>query len=123
MEELGVSTTYLLSALGTSCFSFESVFHFRDEWLPMHEARVDPQVLHRYRRPDPAPAARALVDTLREETVELFRERGAASNQIGRTYPYLEALDAAPAALVRGLKTLLDPRGRMNPGVLGLRGD
>jgi FAD/FMN-containing dehydrogenase len=60
------------------------------------------------------------VALLREETVRLFREAGAASNQIGRTYPWLDALSPESAAMMRSLKVLLDPEGRMNPGVLGL---
>jgi FAD/FMN-containing dehydrogenase len=51
----------------------------------------------------------------------LFCDFGAASNQIGRTYPWLDALSSESAALMRSLKALLDPEGRMNPGVLDLR--
>ena len=50
----------------------------------------------------------------------LFSELGAASNQIGRSYPYFERLEPATADLLLDLKTRLDPRGLMNPGVLGL---
>jgi FAD/FMN-containing dehydrogenase len=121
MAQQGVSVTYLLSALGTHSFSFESVFHWKDEWLPTHVARVDPEVLKGYPLPQADPRARALVAALREDTINLFRQFGAASNQIGRAYPYLDTLNPAPAALVRGLKGLLDPNGRMNPGVLGLK--
>jgi FAD/FMN-containing dehydrogenase len=120
MVERGVSVTYLLSALGTHTFSFEAVFHWKDAWLPIHAAKVDADLLKSYREPSADPLARELVATLREETVRLFREFGAASNQIGRTYPYLDALNCAPASLIRGLKALLDPKGLMNPGVLGL---
>lgn len=120
MAEREVSVTYLLSALGTYTFSFEAVFHWRDAWLPIHTARVDADLLKSYREPSADPLARALVATLREETVQLFQEFGAASNQIGRTYPYLDALAPASAATIRGLKALLDPDGLMNPGVLGL---
>lgn len=116
----GVSVTYLLSALGNHSFSFEAVFHWKDAWMPIHSHAVDPALVATYAEPEANPAARALVATLREETVQLFREFGAASNQIGRTYPYVEALDPDAAALVRGLKALLDPKGAMNPGVLGL---
>lgn len=122
MRQQGVSVTYLLSALGLQSFSFEAVFHWKDAWLPIHKAKVDPQVLRGYREPVADPGAKALVDTLRADTVQLFRELGAASNQIGRTYPYLDALDTESAALLCGLKKLLDPQGRMNPGVLGLGG-
>ena len=120
MSECQVSVTYLLSALSNHSFSFEAVFHWNDAWLPSHRHFVSPGRLGRLREPEPNPAARALVDRLRDETVEMFRQFGAASNQIGRTYPYLEALDDAPAALVRAVKRELDPRSLMNPGVLAL---
>jgi FAD/FMN-containing dehydrogenase len=120
MAQKGVTVTYLLSALGTYSFSFESVFHWRDEWLPLHIAKVDPQLLTMYSPPQVNSPARALVAELREDTINLFRQVGAASNQIGRAYPYVDALNPAPAGLIRGLKTLLDPEGLMNPGVLGL---
>lgn len=120
MTAQGVSVTYLLSALSTHSFSFEAVFHWRDTWLPIHRDKVDPALRATYAEPTANLGARALVGTLREETVRLFRDFGAASNQIGRTYPYVDVLAPEPAALVRGLKALLDPKGLMNPGVLAL---
>ena len=115
-----VHVTRLVSALGTGCFSFEAVFHWRDSWLPLHRAAAEPRHLAGFGEMPPAdPAARALVDRLRRETVEMFRERGAISSQIGRTYPFREALSPAPERLLAGIKEILDPRGLMNPGVLG----
>ncbi len=115
----GVTVTYLLSALSNHSFSFETVFHWQDAWLPLHATHAAPDA------PRPTESAisckaRVLVDLLRQETVDLFRQVGAASNQIGRTYPYVDVLDDAPAALVRALKRELDPQRLMNPGVLGL---
>ena len=120
LTDHGVRVTYLLSALATHSFSFEAVFHWSDSWLPIHAEKVDPAVLAGLSEPAPNPAAHALVAAMRQETVALFRECGAASNQIGRTYPYIGALADAPATLVRGIKRLIDPQGLMNPGVLGL---
>lgn len=72
------------------------------------------------REPAAASATRALVMQLREEIVALFARHGAASNQIGRTYPYATILRDAPLALLQGIKRLLDPEGRINPGALEL---
>jgi hypothetical protein len=119
MTAHGVSFTRLISALANHCFSFEVVFHWRDTWLPLHREAPDPAHLAGFAEPPSNPEARALVDRLRRETAELFRVLGAASNQIGRTYPFRAALSPAPERLISTIKDALDPRGLMNPGVLG----
>jgi FAD/FMN-containing dehydrogenase len=120
IERLGVRVTYLCSALCNYSFSFEAVFHWSDAWHPLHQTKVDPAVLAGFTPPAENLPGRELVASLREQTCALFAACGGASNQIGRTYPFIEVLDDAPAALLRGLKAQLDPQGRMNPGVLGL---
>jgi FAD/FMN-containing dehydrogenase len=62
------------------------------------------------------------VEELRQKLVALFGEFGAASNQLGKTYPYLDALRPESAELATAVKRALDPEGLMNPGVLGLKG-
>lgn len=119
MAAQGVTVTRLASALANHCFSFEPVFHWRDAWLPIH--RVAPEAAHAagFTESPANPEARALVDHLRQQTVELFRSLGAASNQIGRTYPFRKALSPVPDRFLAAIKHILDPEGRMNPGVLG----
>ncbi len=119
MDRCGVTITRLASALGNHCFSFEPVFHWQDAWTPLQRAAADPAHLAQFSEPAPNPAARELVDRLRLETVALFRRLGAASNQIGRTYPFRAALSQAPEALLARIKAEVDPHGLMNPGVLG----
>ena len=123
MQTLGVSVSTLFIAMQTHAFSFEPVFHWPDRWLPMHRAVPDPAHLARLNEPPANPDAEALVLELRAATIALFDELGAASNQIGRGYPYVERLEPATLAMLRALKTELDPRGLMNPGVLGLSKD
>lgn len=115
-----IGVTRLVSALGRQVFSFEVVFHWRDGWLPLHRAALSPERRSALTEPTADPEARALVARLREETLDLFRTRGATSNQLGRDYPFLDTLEPATAALLRELKFVLDPQGLMNPGVLGL---
>lgn len=120
MEKAGIWLTRLASALSNHAFSFEPVFHWRDSWQPLHSRAPEPGYLEKLSEPAANPAARELVDQLRSETVQLFRKFGAASNQIGRTYPYMEALSPNAADLLRRIKSFLDPDGMMNPGVIGL---
>lgn len=122
MREAGVWMSHLLIAIGQSAFSFEPVFHWRDEWLPVHSRSLSDDAKARLLEPAPNPEARALVDELRQKLVALFAEFGAASNQLGKTYPYLEALRPESAELAIAVKRALDPQGLMNPGVLGLKG-
>ena len=53
--------------------------------------------------------------------VTLFAELGAASNQIGKTYPYLQSMEPRTARLLEDLKNVVDPGRILNPGGLGLR--
>ena len=116
----GVRVTWLCSALFNHSFSFEAVFHWHDQWQPTHAPHLSADARARLREPEANPQARALVAELRQQTCALFASLGAASNQIGRTYPYLENLAPGPRQLLQDIKQRLDPQRRMNPGVLGL---
>lgn len=114
--------SHLLIAIGQTAFSFEPVFHWHDAWLPVHRRSLSADARKRMTEPSANPAARALVDELRQKLIEMFTNFGAASNQLGKTYPYLSALHPETAELARAVKGALDPRGCMNPGVLGFGG-
>lgn len=118
MNAKGVRITRLASALSNHCYSFEPVFHWKDSWLPLHRNAPDPAHVRKYQEPDANPEARELVNVLRHKTVNLFRDLAAASNQIGRTYPFFSALSDEPRELLLMLKQYLDPKGLMNSGVL-----
>lgn len=122
MRAEGVWMSHLLIAIGTHAFSFEPVFHWHDEWLPLHERHASAALRARGVPPASRPAAAALVHELRGQLVELFAAQGAASNQLGKTYPYLSVLHPATATVVQGIKQVLDPTGRVNPGALELGG-
>jgi hypothetical protein len=118
MNAKGLRITRLASALSNHCYSFEPVFHWKDTWLPLHRSAPEPAHVRKFEEPLANPEARALVNILRQKTVSLFRDLGAASNQLGRTYPFLSALQDAPRELLLTIKHHLDPKGLMNPGVL-----
>jgi FAD/FMN-containing dehydrogenase len=61
------------------------------------------------------------VIDLRSRMIDLFRDLGAVHHQIGKLYPYREALVGTSSwELVNALKALLDPQHLMNPGALSL---
>ena len=122
MKRHGVWYTRLCIAISNHAFSFEPVLRWHDEWLPLHRHVPEPAYLAKFKEPSANPEARALVDQIRAEIVELFADFGAASNQIGKTYRYFESLNPETASLLLDLKRSLDPQGLMNPGALGLAG-
>ncbi len=119
MTQHGVTLSFLFIAINNHIFSYEPVLRWFDEWLPVHKRTPEPEHLARLKEPSPDPAARALVDEIRSRIVSLFAEFGAASNQIGKTYPHLSSLNPASRGLLRAIKSELDPNGLMNPGALG----
>lgn len=62
----------------------------------------------------------AVVSMLRD-LAALYLEMGAVHQQIGKFYPYKEALDPASFDVLSSIKAMVDPKGLMNPGALGLR--
>ena len=98
---------------------FEPCFYWYDEVTPLHieatELGEAPAAwLTRERRDD----RRAFVMGLWLDTARILSHHGAVNFQIGRAYPFMDKLSAPSAALMRSLKTQLDPRGLMNPGAL-----
>jgi FAD/FMN-containing dehydrogenase len=121
MKQHGVFATRLMIAIDTFSYSVEPVLHWFDSWLPVHKRVPEPAHLKKFTEPKPNPAASALVEEIRVDLARLFAEHGGASNQIGKTYKYLESLDPNTAKLLRAVKAHVDPTGQFNPGVLGLR--
>jgi D-lactate dehydrogenase (cytochrome) len=67
-----------------------------------------------------APAARVVVQRLKQGVIDLMHAHGGAHLQIGKVYPLLEGRNPASVALLRAIKAALDPHGILNPGALGL---
>ena len=118
LDRHGILHGTLFTYADTNCFVIEPVFYWPDQLNALHRRSVDDAVLKRVRNFPENLAARAEVMRLRGAIMALFKDLGAAHLQIGRRYPYQEGLEEAPRQLVRALKQLLDPEGRINPGAL-----
>ena len=107
---LVVATSFF--AVGPNALLYEPVFYWEDSLSPYQLAKTTAAA-----RYADNPAARALVETMSDTTVEAMYANGAAHLQIGRRYPYARDRDLT---LLRAVKAAVDPRNLLNPGVLGL---
>jgi FAD/FMN-containing dehydrogenase len=57
---------------------------------------------------------------LRSDLTQFWQVEGCAHLQIGKTYRFLESRQPEMRAILEGLKALVDPKGLINPGALGL---
>lgn len=116
----GVTVGYMLTTLSTNGFLIEPVFFWPEAREALHEATVEPGILARLPVHAANPDATALVARARKAVVAALQPFGAAHFQVGRTYPLAQDADPAAFALLRAVKSILDPDNRINPGVLGL---
>jgi FAD/FMN-containing dehydrogenase len=118
MERLGVRPGIFSIAVGAGAILIEPTCHWDAPFLETHPRLLDvsPDDL-----PKPAenPDAERLAVRIRDEICDLFLEVGAGHLQIGRQYPFKRSRNAANWTLLSQIKTLVDPKGLMNPGVLG----
>jgi glycolate oxidase len=120
MTRLNVETGALIAATGRHSCLIEPVFYWPGAQNPLHRHAIEPDHLARLPCLADDAAASALVETLRAEVIAVLQRLGAIHLQIARTYPLQASHDPAVWEMLRTLKAKVDPRGLMNPGVLGL---
>ncbi len=120
LTQLGIEVFVVYACIGSNALLYEPVIYWQDAWPELHKTVMPEAVLRRFRQPPDNLAARARVERLRLEIIELMRAHGAAHLQLGRAYPYLQNRDPAFSDLVYATKAALDPAHRINPGALGL---
>jgi hypothetical protein len=120
MVEHKIEAGYLFALVSTNCFVLEPVFYWPDEMFEIHRRSVDAAHLASLKGFPANPEARAAVDLIRNEMVDLFTALGAVHLQIGKAYNYKEGIQANSLKLVQSIKNAVDPKGKMNPQSLGL---
>jgi len=120
MVQYKIETGYLFALVSTNCFVLEPVFFWPDEMFEIHKRSVEPAHLASLKGFPVNPEARAAVDLIRDEMVELFTALGAVHLQIGKAYNYKEGIQPNSLKLVQSIKNAVDPKGKMNPQSLGL---
>ncbi len=120
MDSLKITTGYLVTTVTTTGFLIEPVFFWPGARFGLHEATVESHYLKKLPKLAHDEAAAACVTEIREKILDIFEKHGATHFQIGRTYRYAQTRDPMTLALLRAIKSYVDPKGLMNPGALGL---
>jgi FAD/FMN-containing dehydrogenase len=118
LERLGVRPGIFSIGVGPGSVLIEPTCHWDAPFLDTHGKLFD---VGQDSLPTFAanPDAEALVLRVWRELAEHFLSVGAAHLQIGRTYPFKRSRNAENWAFLSKFKSLVDPKGLMNPGVLG----
>lgn len=119
IESLDVSVSWLISSSGAYVL-IEPMIYWRDSLDPLHMKYLSPKNRERFGDFTANTEARAFVRTLRTQLRDIMDAHGASHSQIGRFYDLAKTLDENAMQVIEKIKSLLDPAGLMNPGVLGL---
>ncbi len=119
MDAHGIACGVIYLAVGANAVCCEPLLYWDDEEYFLHNRVTEASDLDALARFAERPAATAVAQRLRKEMTAMFTTLGCTHVQIGKSYPYLETRDAPTRDLLVGLKRLLDPHGRINPGSLG----
>ncbi len=120
MERLGVGAGYMFLLVGGTGFLIEPCFYWPDEQWAIHKHFIEPAHFAKLQNFPANPEARALVEKLRIDVIDVFGQMGGIHFQLGRTYPIKERSDPRAWNIIQSIKAEVDPKGLMNPGALGL---
>jgi FAD/FMN-containing dehydrogenase len=110
----------MFMAVGQTGFIYEPTFYWHDAQSIFHERMVPADHLSSLPRYAASAAGREEVERMKHDVIMLMHAHGGAHFQIGKVYPYLDGRNPASVALLRAIKSALDPRNILNPGALGL---
>jgi D-lactate dehydrogenase (cytochrome) len=113
ISRFGIRINWLLTSTGAS-ITMEPMFYWRDALDPLHLKHLSERNRARFGDFAANPDARAFVRDLRVAVRDVMDRFGATHGQIGRFY-------VPPRGdMLARIKAMLDPRHRINPGVMGL---
>lgn len=115
----GIAVSHIVSSLG-AYVTIEPMFYWRDALDPLHMKHLSDKNRARFGGIAANPAARDAIRDARRKLGAVMDGYGAVHAQIGRYYALAPRMEAGAADLLRRVKAMLDPDGRMNPGALGL---
>jgi D-lactate dehydrogenase (cytochrome) len=120
MREHGLTCTRLYIAI-RNAFGVEPIIYWKDRMNPLRYSVLNEDRRARYGALPDNPRAREAAIALRRMMVtEVFARFHPVHTQIGKYYPYREALASADCwSMVEGFKRMVDPDRLMNPGALG----
>ncbi len=120
MNALKIHVAAMFTTIGTTGFLYEPVFYWQDARHLYHSRYLPQEYLDQLPTYPENPEARAVVEEMRVAIRSAFADCGAVHLQVGKSYPYMAGRDPRNGEMLRSLKGVLDPRGLMNPGSLGL---
>jgi FAD/FMN-containing dehydrogenase len=102
-------------------FGLEPIIYWKDAFSPLRRSILSPENEKKYGDMPPQPEARKAAIDLRHRLVEVLQRVKGAHIQIGKFYPYRDALVSGDSwSLLEDFKNTVDAKRLMNPGALGL---
>lgn len=120
MEKHGIEWGLIMSEIGSTATLIEPMFYWPDKRNAFHERWIEKDFLATLPEWPASPETAALMDSVRLGLLDVFMRHGCTHFQIGKTYPYRQGREENTFALLEGIKKVVDPKGLMNPGSLGL---
>lgn len=120
MEKWEISNSYL-TCFARNAFFIEPIFFWKDALGDFRLSLLDPDQAELWRDRPAAVDRRGIVLDLRSKLYGLFEQLGGIQMQSGKYYDFMARHNSdAGRRVLTGLKDVLDPKGSMNPGSLGL---
>jgi len=121
LQRHGIEWGYVTFAISTNAILVEPMLYWPGAREMYHERMIEPSHLAKLPVLAPDPDAASAMRQLRLDLVAFWAEQGCAHLQIGKTYRYLENLQAPARTLLQHVKAAVDPNNLVNPGALGLQ--